>query len=43
MKSKMIENVSRGLDLTHRVDKKWFDMSLSRPGTILELKVPFLG
>ena len=43
IKSKIIENVLRGPDLTHRVYKKCLDIILSRPGTITGPKVPFLA
>ena len=43
IKSKIIENVLKGPDLTHRVDKKCSDMILSRPGTIIEPKMAFLA
>ena len=41
MKSKVIENVLRGRDLTHRVDRKGSDMIFNRPSTIIKQKVLF--
>ena len=43
IKVKVIENVLRGRDLTHRVDKKCSDMIFNRPSTIIKPRVLFWG